>query len=116
MKFMWMKKAQKRMTRWVRKYNLALENDPLWKGRFYIRQKAVYPHTFDDGSGGIMTVIFELVDRKTHQVKPVQVSNYDYYLLALLMNSFIIDNCKVWEETPRPSIDTSEDYRGLPYN
>lgn len=85
------------------RFNKNLREDELWRGRFYIHQERIYQyHTFDDGSGGILSIIFSLNDRKTGMSKEVSFSNYDYYHLWEEMNDFVIYDVDVWHENPRP--------------
>ena len=105
MKFKWIKRDQKKINKWVRVFNKNLREDELWRGRFYIHQKCIYEyHTFADGSGGILGIAFSLNDRKTGMSKEVYFSNYDYHHLGIEMNDFIINDVKVWNENPRPSL------------
>lgn len=111
MKFKWRKEAQRKIADFVRGMNAALERDELWRGRFMAHVgPAYYMETFEDGSGGVLGCIVTILDKQTLRKRDVRVTNYDYYYLPVYMNDFIVQDCAVWEENPRPSRDTAIDY------
>lgn len=112
MKFKWMKAAQKKISSHIRGVNKAIYNDPLWKARFYIKQEGYTRlETFDDGSGGYLIVRVTFYDKQTGKTVQKYYNNYDYYHMGRDMNNFIIGVAKVWDENPKPTRETSIDYR-----
>ena len=55
------KKLQKEVNKIVKNMNLAIKNDPLWKGRYYARQISAIFENFYDGSGIEMKFILLVV-------------------------------------------------------
>ncbi|MCC8068811.1 MAG: hypothetical protein LIO71_03545 [Ruminococcus sp.] len=110
------KKLQKDINKVVKAMNENVYNDNLWLGRFYGHQIKADYYKFEDGSGGILTTWIELVDRKTNLTKVIKLShhggviNFVSYDMWMAMNTFITEDCAVWEkEDPRHDII---DYRG----
>ena len=97
---------QRRMNRAMRDLNKNIEEDNLWRGRFYVHQIARQRHVYEDGSGMELWVTLELVDRKTGRTKQMFESvNYWTSFCSRLfweMNEFIINDVDVWSEDPRP--------------
>lgn len=110
------KNAQKKFNAFVRQVNKEIEKDELWLGRFYIHQLESYWQAFEDGSGGILVIKIQYIDKKTGKSKIDWVSMCSGWHTQLVlfeqMNSFIVDYCKVWDENPSPSIHNTEDFRG----
>ena len=111
------KKQQRKMNQLVRIMNKNIENDDLWKGRFYCHQVNYSPfHVYEDKSGAQLFVTLEFVDKKTNKTMMAAdtVSSWRHingYTLWNKMNYFITEWCKVWEENPRPNKDNAIDYR-----
>ena len=111
------KKQQRKMNQLVRTMNKNIENDELWKGRFYCHQVHYAPfYTYEDKSGSVLFVTLEFVDRKTGKtmLSADDVSSWRHineYHLWEKMNYFITTWCKVWEENPRPNKENAIDYR-----
>lgn len=107
------KKHQRAVNRIVRKLNKSIENDDLWRGRFFCRQKEAYFHIYDDMSGANLYVLLEMVDKKTGLTRKFMTDSF--YLsgpfgcskLFLEMNDFIVEDCYVWykEEPHQDKID-----------
>lgn len=117
MKWKFGRKAQRKMNRLVRNTNMSLYKDPLWRGRFFLQQSRVDYYVDDDYT----CVWFHLLlhDRKTGLTKTIRMDNYDLngfgpWILFRTINDFIVDEVKVWEENPRPSIHTAIDW-GMQY-
>lgn len=110
------KKIQRKVNKIVRKLNKQIEDDELWKGRFYIRQVKRYMKPYDDMSGIDDAFLFEMYDKKTG-MKHLSNGWYSYFALKTFnklawdLNNFIVDICKVWQEDPRPNINNAIDYR-----
>lgn len=111
-----LRKIQRKVNKIVRKLNKQIEDDELWKGRFYIRQVKRYMRPYYDRSGIDDAFLFEMYDKKTGMK---QLSNrwYSYFVLKTFnkltwdLNNFIVDYVKVWQEDPRPNINNAIDYR-----
>lgn len=106
---------QHRMNKAMRELNKTLENDNLWRGRFYVHQVARQRQVYEDGSGMELWVTLELVDRKTGRTKQVlETVNYWTSFCSRIfwkMNSFIVEDVGVWSEDPRPG--TPEWYENM---
>lgn len=110
------KKYKRLISRTLRCMNKSIEQDPLWKGRFIVRligtpQKRVY----EDRSGMEYFVTMRFIDKQTgiYRDHPAEVNSacmWNGSKIFWAMNNFIIQDCKVWEEDPRPSYETSIDY------
>ena len=107
---------QRKINKMIRQTNKQLENDNLWKGRFYCHQ-IHSPHweIYEDKSGGIMFVNIEFCDKKT-QKRWIQgfdtndICRWGGWKLWCAMNDFIVKHVKVWDEDPRPSIENTPDW------
>lgn len=93
------KKHQRRVNHYVRGVNKSIENDPLWKGRFYIRQidSPIFVE-YDDGSGGGLYVRFRLHDKVTGKTAVTRYTSsinhwcfLNGYRFFDIMNKFIIE-------------------------
>lgn len=96
---------RKNHQRWLNQYcryvNKNIENDDLWLGRFYISQNRTRMEWFDDGSGGLIYAEIVMHDRKTGKIRTKWYDGLDMeWKMWRDLNSFIIDDCKVWEEKP----------------
>ena len=111
------KKQQRKMNRMIRKMNKNIENDSLWKGRFYAHQvKGSYFTPYEDKSGAELFVQIEFVDRKTGKTMLTAdlVASWCHWNGVKIwekMNYFIVNWCDVWREDPRPSEKNAIDYR-----
>lgn len=110
------KKTQRFINRCVRALNKNIYDDELWKGRFVIRQ--INRKDFSDIS--LLQFFFEMKDKETGKTQEISLAAWTSYEcshpffmsnIAQAMNDFIIEDCKVWSEEPRPSLDTAKDYR-----
>ena len=105
------KNHQRWLNRYCRNVNKSIENDNLWLGRFYISQNRTHMEWFDDGSGGLIYVEIVMHDRKTGKTKTKWYDGLDMeWKMWWDLNSFITEDCKVWEEIPSPR-DNIIDYR-----
>lgn len=97
------------MNQLMRQTNENIAADPLWKGRFYVRQVSAQWYEYEDRSGAELFVVLEFIDRKTgitHTAADT-VNNWRYpngFFLWREMNDFIVEKVNVWSENPRPSI------------
>lgn len=107
--------AQRRVNKLIRVLNKDIENDPLWKGRFYAHQMRASWYRFEDNSGGELNLEIRLTDKKTGYIKNIYLDNYNIdWHLWLEMNNFIVEDCQVWQhrDTDNPYKDTT-DYRKM---
>ena len=110
------KKHQRLINRAFRKINKDIENDDLWKGRFMIKQTGYnYFEIYEDKSGAELFINYEIIDKKTNKRKLYSGDTNDIvsrgWTIYRQMNDFIIHECKVWEEIPRPTAENTPDYR-----
>ena len=93
------KKHQRWVNKQMRKLNKLIEQDELWLGRFVVRQSQGQFVRYPDRSGGYMWLTFEFIDKKTGTtIKFWEHSGFALFSdLAIRMNSFIINDCKVWQ-------------------
>ena len=97
------KRHQRAMNDIMRQMNRNVENDPLWKGRFYVRQIASQWSEYEDKSGAELWVVLRFYDKKTGITKEVAetVNHWRYFNGSHMwwaMNNFIIEDVKVWDE------------------
>ena len=109
------KKYDRFINTFVKKFNKSIEKDELWRGRFVLRQirKAIF-----DGS---CAYLYIAIDKKTGQFSYcdwVYVYSRDTYVsvnrLWHIINNFIINDVKVWEEDPNPYAAAPIDYTKTP--
>ena len=107
------KKHQRKINKCIRIMNKNMENDKLWKGRFYCRQiYSPYWERYEDRSGGIMHVHIEFCDKKTQKrwIQLFDTNDIVGWKMWMAMNDFIIKHIDVWNEEPRPSIENTPDW------
>lgn len=102
------KKHQRKLNKILRDINKNIEQDDLWRGRFYAKQ-GNYSHfyRYEDGSGWELYVVIELRDRFTGQIHRIgeSVNHWGMWHGSHMweaMNEFIVERCSAWELTPRP--------------
>ena len=115
------KKQQRNMNKYVRAINKNLENDGLWRGRFYVRQvdSPVF-YVYEDKSGASLEHIhLVLTDRVTGQT----VDGWDNMngwchwngsRLWRFVNDAIVEKLDIWRNGPNPyeiKNDPKYDYR-----
>lgn len=112
------KRHQRAINKVVRKINTQIENDPLWRGRFVVRQIDSSFGTFEDGSGSILHVMLRFYDKKTGITDDVISDSYATSMwgsakLFWAMNDFIVNTCDVWNsKNEHPKYDLT-DYRAI---
>ena len=112
------KRYQRALNRDIKALNKNIAQDNLWKGRFYFFQKAAYWEEFDDGSGGLLRVYIRGYDKATGYYRdyPLEYApflSFNQYDIWMLGNDFITEGVKVWDENPRPSVETAKDWTGV---
>jgi hypothetical protein len=113
------KRYQRALNRDMRKLNKNIANDELWRGRFYFFQKDVHWEQFPDGSGGLLHVYMRGYDKATGYYRDYMFEYAPYltfkgWHIWNCANDFITEGVKVWEETPRPSIQNAKDWTQVP--
>lgn len=107
------KRHQRAINKAIKNMNKNIENDNLWKGRFYCRQiYSPYWERYEDRSGGIMHVNVEFCDKKTQKrwIQLFNTNDIQGWKFWCAMNDFIVKHIKVWDEDPRPSIENAPDW------
>ena len=92
------KQYQRKFNKLVRKVNLNLANDSLWKGRFIFRQTDASFEEFEDHSGGILYVRIRGYDKSTSFYKDFLLDYAPYlldYHLWRIVNDFIVEDTGV---------------------
>ena len=98
------KKIQRTLNYYVRMMNKAIQDDYLWRGRFFIRQIGFAPfHRFEDGSGGEMFVHLRIFDKQTEKyVDKFDSAGSLCFMggadIAMFMNDAIVKAFNVWKE------------------
>ena len=113
------KKYQRALNSAARKINKNVKNDPLWKGRYCMRQyRAWWRPYWEEQDYYVFYAQFIFYDKKTKKTYLTDIKSASDWLflegwkLWLEMNDFII-NSGVWEEVPRPTYETAPDYRNV---
>ena len=99
------RKMQRKARKALQKINRDIEKDSLWQGRFVIRQVGKQFLKHEDNSGYKVCYTLAVVDKKTGNYILAYVDDYaieNKWKLFVLMNNFIIDDVKVWDEVPNP--------------
>lgn len=113
------KRHQRAVNKIVRKVNKAIEEDPLWRGRFVIRQIQSRFHHYEDGSGSTLWVLLRFYDKKTGITMDIfesslEISMWNGTKISWAMNKFITEKCQVWQfEDPRKD---KMDYRDVKFD
>ena len=111
MKSMKRKNHQRWFNQYCRHINKVMIDDDLWLGRFCVKQEATHMEWFEDKSGGIMSALLTMRDKKTGKVKTKWYDGLEMdWKFWWDFNDFIIQDCKVWEEVPDPR-DNRIDFR-----
>ena len=119
------KSFHKKVIKILQKMNENIKNDDVWLGRFEVREKQQFYARFEDGSGYQAWYVIEVFDKKTGQsfaklldthfgiyTNDAEDAHLEYHnRIALrffashlweMVNNFIIDMVKVWDEDPSP--------------
>ena len=100
----------------INKINNNVYNDDLWLGRFEIKLDKIRYQRFEDWSGYTTLTEVTLIDKGTNLTKKEYVRYSEIFLDSYfwrLMNDFIVETVKVWEENPRPQLGKTKDYRNV---
>lgn len=98
---------QRRLNRLVRDLNKNIENDDLWRGRFFIRQHSAEFEKYEDGSGGNLYVYLRFYDKKDMKYQEFygdscSLCHFGGSRLWLTMNSFITEISSAWKDGNSP--------------
>lgn len=109
------KTYQRKLNKLIRTLNQNIAEDNLWRGRFYFFQKDANWEEYSDGSGGVLNAFIRAYDKATGYYKDYQLSYAPYFSFInwdvwKIGNVFITEDCGVWYENPRPSINTAKDW------
>lgn len=103
------KKAQRKINKLVRALNTNVREDNLWRGRFIVHQIQDFWEAFDDGSGGVLTVVLEIRDLKTGLYQDFIIDNYDRsWKLFEKVNKFISEDSGVWNNIQEVKDDKTD--------
>jgi len=115
------KKQQRNMNKYVRAINKNIENDDLWRGRFYVRQiDSPIFHVYEDKSGASLEHIHLVItDRMTGKTLDGWDSmngwcHWGGSHLWRFVNDAIVEGFDVWRNGPDPykiKNDSRYDYR-----
>lgn len=110
------KKYQRNLNKKIKEVNKSLEDDDLWLGRFVIKQTNANFIKFSDNSGGWLLVELTIYDKKTNisQIYYVEYAPWKTtfnWSIYKILNEFIVDVIKVWEENPNPYHCSRVDWR-----
>ena len=111
------KKHQRALNHLLKVMNNNIKNDPLWKGRYCVRQVAAQWYEYEDKSGAELQVRLRFYDKKTNNTYDVANTvnhwySFNSYHLFMEMNQFIIGS-GVWQEEPYPTYANTPDYRNV---
>lgn len=115
------KRYQREFNKRIRTLNRNIAEDNLWRGRFIFLQKDAYWWKFPDNSGGELIVFVRGYDKKTGYYKDFRIEFAPWmrsieYKLWEIANKFIVEDCGVWNEEPRISVNTAPDYTNRKVN
>lgn len=110
---------QRALNTLARKINKNIENDPMWKGRYCVRQyRSWWQPYWEEPDYYVFYSQFILYDKKTHKTYLTNIKSANDWLFAhgyklwREMNDFIL-NSGVWEENPRPTYENTPDFRNI---
>lgn len=91
------KKHQRSINKIIRAMNKSICDDPIWLGRFEMRQIHSDFYVYGDKSGAEMIVYVELIDKKTHEAKMVRLEESQFfdYDVWRAMNDFICNDLQI---------------------
>jgi hypothetical protein len=113
------KRYQRALNHAIRDLNKNIAEDNLWKGRFYFFQKDARWEEFPDGSGGILHAYIRGYDKATGYYRDCKIEYAPFLTFANwhiwdFGNQFIVEDVRVWDEIPRPSITAVKDWTKVP--
>jgi hypothetical protein len=114
-----LKEQQRCMNSYVRRVNKSIQEDYLWRSRFFIRQYRVCNiYRFEDGSGTCMFVQLRIYDKRDNKYIDTygSISDFCYgngHRLWYIMNSAITEHFHVWRETDYNPYQDMTDYRQI---
>ena len=113
------KNHQRALNILARKINKNVKDDPMWKGRYCVRQYKSWWHAYcEEPNYYVLYAQFIFYDKKTNKTYLTDIkSANDWqflggYKLWQEMNDFILDS-GVWQENPRPTYENTPDFRNV---
>ena len=93
------KKHQRKVTRAIRTMNKDIEQDKLWKGRFFARTLKTSFRIYPDKSGAVIYVLLQFCDKKTGITRVEWFDEWGIMRRKMFwsMNDFIVNYCDVWK-------------------
>ena len=111
------KRYQRAVNKIFRKINYVIAIDPLWRGRFLVRQtKSYWMH---EDNYYYLVVGYEMVDLKTKLIKTYwqeanSICSWDGSKIFWEMNQFITEWCDVWRVEGSEALYTDKTVYRLP--
>ena len=113
------KNHQRALNALARKINKDVRDDPMWKGRYYVRQyRSWWRPYWEEPDYYVFYAQFILYDKKTRKTYLTGIkSANDWqflggYKLWREMNDFILDS-GVWQEEPHITYENTPDFRNV---
>ena len=113
------KNHQRALNTLARKINKNVKEDPMWKGRYCVRQYKSWWRTYcEEPNYYVFYAQFIFYDKKTNKTYLTDIkSANDWqflggYKLWREMNDFILDS-GVWQEEPRITYENTPDFRNV---
>ena len=87
-----------------------MKEDTLWRGRFQVKQVDMQYIPNEE----LLYPCIQLIDKKTGRANSYWIiylfSDSFEFAIAIRLNTFIVDYCKVWSEKPSPLEQTEVYY------
>ena len=102
------KQIKKKVNEAIEYVNKIIQDDELWKGRFYMRLDSLTFQRYEDNSGFATQLKVKLVDIETGLLKFFYVDYSHIFLkqrLATIMNDFIVKDIRPERKTREESIN-----------
>ena len=113
------RKQQRALNKIARELNKNIESDPLWKGRYCVRQyKSWWRPYWEESDYYVFYAQFIFHDKKTHKTYLTGIKSandwlfFNGYKLWREMNDFIL-NSGVWQEEPHITYENTPNYRSI---
>ena len=102
-------KHQRKVTRVIRNMNKEIEQDELWKGRFFARTLKTDYKIYPDKSGAVIYVLLQFCDKKTGITRAEWFDEWGIMRWKMFwsMNDFIVNYCNAWKDN-NPKYDKTD--------
>ena len=106
---------QRKLNKLVKDINKNIQDDDLWKGRYFIRQYSAEFQKYEDNSGGELFVYLRFYDKKDMKYQTFfgdscAICHFGGYRLWMTMNSFITEISSAWQNGASPFKQTDFEY------